>query len=545
MFKFSIVIPTRARADTLIHALTTAVEQTFSDIEIIVHESGDDPHTAGAVAAVGDSRTRHVKTGHPVSMTKNWELALNSATGDYITFLGDDDGLTNDACAVASSILEREPAELLSWRPLAYYWPLYVVEARRNRLEGAIGPAVVERKSSALILELFYRFREDYSHLPMVYNSFVKRTVIERVRDKMGCYFVGGAPDICSGIVNAFCSESFLLSGRPLSVSGLSHNSTGHRIYFSKDRVKRDEAARDAFDTLRLHPSLVQSNNLKLFIGNEMLIVKESLFPEEEPGFRITDLLDATAQALQFGPDDYDESLSDIREVAALNGIDIGDLAIPPRHDGALSPPQGVRALGPDALLIDIDCTQAGVENVRDAARLLQALMPLAGEQPVIVTGEVVRTLPSLNGEGFRVDFTHTGNGVFFLGSGWGESEPWGTWTIASRAAIRMRTERRDDKPFKIDIRGQMFISGPMQNPRGSVRLNGGVSVPFAATSEQPNVVIHLVASPEVALDREIVLEFEIERPVSPAEEGIGLDTRRLGFGLKAIEFAMKTGDAQ
>src|ERR1700704_2292302 len=104
MPEFSVVIPTRARPDTLAHSLRTAVEQSYKDIEIIVHESGDDPATAETVAAIGDHRTRHLKTGQPVSMTENWERALDAATGEYITFIGDDDGLTSDACDIASSI---------------------------------------------------------------------------------------------------------------------------------------------------------------------------------------------------------------------------------------------------------------------------------------------------------------------------------------------------------------------------------------------------------------------------------------------------------
>jgi hypothetical protein len=46
----------------------------------------------------------------------------------------------------------------------------------------------------------------------------------------------------------------------------------------------------------------------------------------------------------------------------------------------------------------------------------------------------------------------------------------------------------------------------------------------------------------DMARDREIVVEFEIDRPVSPAELGISADTRQLGFGLKAIEITARTG---
>lgn len=70
MPKFSIIIPTRQRPDTLRFALQTAVTQDFDDVEILVHESGDDPSTAEVVSEVGDQRTRHLQTVDPVPMSE-------------------------------------------------------------------------------------------------------------------------------------------------------------------------------------------------------------------------------------------------------------------------------------------------------------------------------------------------------------------------------------------------------------------------------------------------------------------------------------------
>ncbi|MEY2505359.1 MAG: hypothetical protein QOG27_1639, partial [Verrucomicrobiota bacterium] len=56
-------------------------------------------------------------------MTENWERALQAATGEYLFFLGDDDGLLPEACTIARRILEKQPAEILSWRSAQYFWP--------------------------------------------------------------------------------------------------------------------------------------------------------------------------------------------------------------------------------------------------------------------------------------------------------------------------------------------------------------------------------------------------------------------------------------
>src|ERR1043166_8123364 len=136
---FSIVIPTQARPDTLRHALRTVLAQSDGDFEVIVHESGDDPATAATVAEFDDPRIRFFKTGEPVRMTENWERALAHVRGDYVLFIGDDDGLLPDACAVAREILNVKPGLVLSWLPASYYWPGSFVRGLANWASGGGG----------------------------------------------------------------------------------------------------------------------------------------------------------------------------------------------------------------------------------------------------------------------------------------------------------------------------------------------------------------------------------------------------------------------
>jgi hypothetical protein len=50
------------------------------------------PGSDRVVAEVADHRTRHLKTDYRVSMSENWERAIASAKGRYLTILGDDTG---------------------------------------------------------------------------------------------------------------------------------------------------------------------------------------------------------------------------------------------------------------------------------------------------------------------------------------------------------------------------------------------------------------------------------------------------------------------
>ena len=281
MPRFSIILPTRERSDTLRFALQTAVAQDFGDVEILVHESGDDPRTAEVVAEVGDSRTRHVKTVEPVAMKDNWERAVAAATGDYLTIIGDDDGILAAACSEAAQILDRHPVDVLTWRPAAYFWPESAVTVLRNRLQAYLPKASgYELQDPRTLLHLAYHFREHHYTMPMMLHSFVGRPLVERVCEGLGSYFSSAAPDIASGVADAFFGESCILSYRPLSISGISHHSTGSRMHFNRDLQLRQEAEQAAFaKRVEFHPSLPNSRNSQLFAANEMMAMKQALFP--------------------------------------------------------------------------------------------------------------------------------------------------------------------------------------------------------------------------------------------------------------------------
>ena len=65
MPRFSIVISTRQRADTLRFAIETALAQTHPDFEVVVQNNGNDQATNDVVASFASSRI--VLNGHRTS----------------------------------------------------------------------------------------------------------------------------------------------------------------------------------------------------------------------------------------------------------------------------------------------------------------------------------------------------------------------------------------------------------------------------------------------------------------------------------------------
>ncbi len=536
MPKFSILLPTRERSDTLRFALQTAVAQDFGDVEILVHESGNDPGTAEVVAEAGDSRTRHVKTVEPVAMKENWERAVAAATGDYLTIIGDDDAILSTACSEAAQILDRYPVDVLTWRPAAYFWPDSAITVLQNRLQAYLPKTSgFELQDPRALLHLAYHFREHHYTMPMMLHSFVARPLVDRVIEGLGTYFSSAAPDIASAVADAWFGESCILSHRPMSISGISHHSTGSRMHFSRDPKLRMQAERAAFATsVDFHPSLPNSRNSQIFAANEMMTMKQALFPDERPDFNYRGLIQRALESLETGFEDYDAGLADIRRTAQLNGIDLDDFTVPPPAPAERKAAQGVVTLG-EGLLIDIDCTAEGVSTVAGAGRLLASVLP-AFDPPGDLPRPVTQVL-TVSQASRELCFSAGGNGLAMLGGGWSRPEDWGVWTIADRADLVLDLETPSPESLVLRITGRMFVPRQILQSRGSLTMNGRPVARLEATPDRPAVNLTVDIPPDALTTGTILLEFLVDSPSSPSSAGISSDTRRLGFGLERIWF--------
>ena len=536
---FSIVIPTRARPDTLRHALKTVLAQSDGDFEVIVHESGNDPGSAAVVAEFDDERIRFFQTGEPVRMTENWERALARARGDYVCFIGDDDALLPETCTMARNILQAHPSEILSWPLASYYWPRYFDPEMANRLSAAWGEKLIcSRKDSRFILELFYRFRARYDELPMMYNSFVSRTVIDRVIAAHGRYFIGSFPDIASGVANLYFSPIFVHCNRPLSINAASHHSTGHALVRSGNEEIRARALAAAFGDIPAHPTMVPSFDLTLAIANEMLIIKQQLFPRGDPQFNHARMLEEVARCINEYPGQYDAAVAACRAIAQKNGITFDERDLPPRAPPSKPPRRDRREVQFGTVLIDLDGASRGFANVSDAAAALAQQLPPPTMPEFVIDasndGVMLSNLAARDvNDPVTLDFSSSGGGALLLGSGWSVVEPWGVWSIGTRAEIGFPIAPGSSGSLTLRLIGRVYW--PPRNMTICAKLGTRILAQRQMIADDARLVIELAAMEIEPSDsaRKLEVIITIDESRSPMEAGTGPDTRRLGFGLE------------
>ncbi len=86
----SVIIPTRNRKKLLRDAVQSVLNQTYHNIQIIVHDNNSKDGTEEMISGLKDSRLEYYKVTTDLSMTDNWSRALGYAHGIYFVRLDDD-----------------------------------------------------------------------------------------------------------------------------------------------------------------------------------------------------------------------------------------------------------------------------------------------------------------------------------------------------------------------------------------------------------------------------------------------------------------------
>ncbi|WP_439621791.1 glycosyltransferase [Gemmata sp.] len=381
--RFSVVIPTRERADTLRHALRTCLDQTFDDYEVIVSDNCGSPATRAVVDEAGSDRVRYVRTSEPVAMSTNWEFAVSHARGDYVIVIGDDDGLLPHGLAELDRLTREGDVPAVRWHAAFYTWPTVALAGQGDYLQVPIDRHVYTRDGAATIRDVA-AFRTFYGELPMVYHGAVRRDVLDALRARVGSVFPHPIPDVYSGFAVAHVAGRYLVTTVPMSVSGQSHASNGVAILFHGERpeVAREFRTLNAKDGLRADPTVP---DLPVFpevpVADTFAFARRALFPDAGVGMDRRSLSRAClggvrAEDLPAARAEVRRSLSDDPELLAWFDAELAPAPHAPRPPvNYFRPPE----LGVEGAAMHLDAAAFGVSDVAGAAQLCARVLNLRG----------------------------------------------------------------------------------------------------------------------------------------------------------------------
>lgn len=245
--RFTVVIPTKNRAEYLKQTLRTCSAQDYDNLVVIVSDDGSTDHTMDVVldASRQDPRIRYAKNGMSPGMRDNFEFAINLAEPGFVMALGGDDGLMPGGVTGMRDVLRDTKLELLSWASPLYTYP---------GVRGPDGQLMLHHPKKDRIVESRDFLARQVSHLnylgdtesPMAYVKGVTSTrLVKQVqsRSKERRFYTCPTPDGYSGIVLAGEVDRFAFSAKPLAIYGLSPTSQGLNYLANDEEAKKNSVS--------------------------------------------------------------------------------------------------------------------------------------------------------------------------------------------------------------------------------------------------------------------------------------------------------------
>lgn len=110
MPKISICIPTYNRANLLPYAVSSVLNQTYTDFELIICDDASSDNTPAIVAQWDDARVRYIRHPENIKRSRNMRAGFEAAQGEYFIKFDDDDALTPTFLERAVAVLDQQAA---------------------------------------------------------------------------------------------------------------------------------------------------------------------------------------------------------------------------------------------------------------------------------------------------------------------------------------------------------------------------------------------------------------------------------------------------
>lgn len=233
MAKYSIIIPVRNAARYLPACVETVLSQPYADLELLISNNHSTDGTGSYLETLEHPNLKKVMPPEPCCMSEHFEWALAQATGEWLIFLGADDGLLPYFFELADTLTacaDKRHIRAIMSRRAYYFWPgcerfygkTCVSYCAINRIE--------ERHSLLGILNALFGIGV-YFDLPQMYsNALFHRSLIHDAIKKQGRVFTSITPDANLAALACGLETHYLLSYIPLGWVGTSPASNGFAV---------------------------------------------------------------------------------------------------------------------------------------------------------------------------------------------------------------------------------------------------------------------------------------------------------------------------
>lgn len=232
----------------LIHAINSVLQNPNNNFELVISINHSSDGTEESLKNIDDKRIRFIRPKEKLSMAAHYEWCIENARGEWITILGDDDGIMPDFFSYCDYLINKwGDVKVFSFKRAYFFWP---------ESEDVFGDTILHyvanlgEKIRLCKFDLFLvlaGLREHYD-LPQLYtNNLVKKSLIDSIKKKShGKFYHEVTPDVYSGVAISLSIYRYLKVGKPLFWTGSSPKSMG--VAIAKGNEETDENSSEHFD---------------------------------------------------------------------------------------------------------------------------------------------------------------------------------------------------------------------------------------------------------------------------------------------------------
>lgn len=228
----SIVIPTKNRYKYLKNFVSRVLLFDRHDFEVVIQDNSDTNHEIIQFidSYKKDPRVRYHYSDWKLDVCANSDLAVSNATGKYICFIGDDDGITEE-CIDICYWMDENNVDSANCCIAIYDWPDLYKKYYGYTTSGEVRHVnftsqIFEVNPRTELIAILENGAQIVSHGARLYQGIVKKECLDKLKDFSGSYFPGPVPDMSSAVGIVPFINKHIYVDYPLIIVGSSGRST-------------------------------------------------------------------------------------------------------------------------------------------------------------------------------------------------------------------------------------------------------------------------------------------------------------------------------
>lgn len=217
----SVVVPTKNRYKYLKYLIKLVDGFHLKGLELVIQDNSDDNTEIQEYLKIFDNTDiKYYYSADSLTMSGNADVGILHSTGEYICYIGDDDGVCRNIVDCAKW-LKKNGYDAATSRVAFYTWgkKVKVIKSLRSFVvrDTSIELRRLVRKGMILL----------DAHTPLIYQAIVRKSEIMKIFQKYGTFFPSCPPDIAGSVALSFIVNKFCEINIPVVINGASEMTGG------------------------------------------------------------------------------------------------------------------------------------------------------------------------------------------------------------------------------------------------------------------------------------------------------------------------------